>query len=110
MATMLLTVAVEESTYIVVAAYKNEAGTAMTPATATWTLTDIAGTVINSREDVALTPGTTNTIVLTGDDLAVTATGPTRVVTVKATYNSDYGTGLFLKAAAEFQLEDLLGV
>ena len=113
MATNLTVAAIEESTYVVVAAFTDEDGTAVVPATVSWSLTDIDGTIINSREDVSETPAATVNIVLTGDDLATTATIDSlmeRVVTVSATYDSDYGTGLKLKAAATFLLEDLLTI
>jgi len=109
MATNLTVSAVEESTYIVSAAFTDEDGTAVTPSTVTWTLTDMDGTIINSREDVSETPASTVYIVLTGDDLAVTGTR-TRTVTVSATYDSTYGTGLSLKAAAVFNLENLISI
>ena len=37
----------------------------------TWCLTDKNGTVINSREDVPITSASSMTIVLSGDDLAI---------------------------------------
>ena len=37
----------------------------------TWCLTDKNGTIINSREDVAITSASSMTIVLSGDDLAI---------------------------------------
>lgn len=109
MATNLTVSAVEESTYIVSAAFTDEDEAAVVPTAITWTLTDINGVVINDREDVAITPAATVYIVLTGDDLAVSDT-PVRVVTVSATYNSTYGTGLSLKGAAIFKLENLVAI
>jgi len=109
MATNLTVAAVEESTYIITAAFTDEAGDAVVPATVTWSLTDIDGTAINSRTDVSETPASTVNIVLTGDDLVVSGSR-TRVVTVSATYDSTYGTGLSLKAAATFNLENLVSV
>jgi len=110
MATNLTVAAVEESTYIVTAAFTDEAGTAVVPSAITWTLTDIDGTVINVRKDVVVAvPAESINIVLTGDDLVVSGSR-TRIVTVSATYNSDYGTGLSLKAAATFNLENLVSV
>jgi hypothetical protein len=110
MSTNLTVSAVEKSTYIVTAAFVNEDGDAVTPETVVWTLSDIDGTVINSRENVSETPATTVNIVLTGDDLGVSTVGPKRVVTVLATYNSDYGSLLKLKAAATFIIENLVVV
>ena len=37
----------------------------------TWCLTDKNGTIINGREDVAITSASSMTIVLSGDDLAI---------------------------------------
>jgi hypothetical protein len=110
MTTQLAVTAIEESTYIVTAAFVDEDGDAVTPQTVIWSLTDIEGTVINSLEDISETPATTVNIVLTGDDLGVVATGRMRVVTVEATYNSTYGTGLKLKGAATFAVENLVKV
>ncbi len=46
---------------------------AITPeaASVTWCLTDKNGDIINSREDVAITSTSSMTIVLSGDDLAI---------------------------------------
>jgi len=109
MATKLLVSAVEESTYIVSAAFTDEDGVAVIPTAITWTLTDGKGVTINSRLDVVITPASTIYIVLTGDDLAVSGSRM-RIVTVNATYNSSYGTGLKLKGAATFNLENLVSV
>ena len=40
----------------------------------TWCLTDKSGNVINSREDVPITSASSMTIVLSGDDLAISGT------------------------------------
>ena len=63
--------AVEESSYIVNAAFEDEDGNAKSPDSVTWTLTDKYGTIINSREDVSETPGTSIDMVLYGDDLQI---------------------------------------
>jgi len=109
MSTQLTVTAVEESTYIVVATFVDEDDALITPNTITWTLSDLDGTIINSRENVSITPDTSVNIVLSGDDLAVSGSR-TRVVTVKATYDSSYGVGLTLKAAAKFDIENLVVV
>jgi len=109
MSTQLSVRAVEESTYIVTATFLDEDENLVVPNTMTWSLTDIDGTVVNSREDVSETPASVVSIVLTGDDLAVSG-DRTRVVTVSATYDSSYGSGLYLKAAALFDIENLVAV
>lgn len=110
MATELTVSAVEESTYVVVAAFTDEEGAAVTPSSVAWTLTDATGNVINSRNSVSATPGTSINIVLSGDDLAIGTNGTSRRVTVQATYNSGLGTGLPLKAECYFSIENLLNV
>ena len=91
------------------ASFIDEDGDAIMPELVLWTLSDIDGTVINSREDVSITPDTIVYIVLSDDDLVVSGSR-SRVVTVKATYNSTYGSSLTLKAAATFDIENLIVV
>lgn len=43
---------------------------AVTPDSASWSLYDADGEIVNSREDVALTPGESMTIPVSGDDHA----------------------------------------
>jgi len=111
MPTALTVKATEESTYIVSMAFTDAAGDAVTPDTGTYTLTDSSGTVINSLEDVDLAGSLASSmdVVLSGDDLAVTESGnATRVFTFKGTYTSDEGSGLPLKAACSFVVENLI--
>jgi hypothetical protein len=112
MAIELTNRATEESTYVIVATFKNEDGDLVTPKTVTWTLTDSDGDVINNRQDVSITPGTSVNIVLTGADLQATGTVKLqkRVVTVKAVYDSILGNDLALVEAGEFDLENLKGI
>ena len=105
-----LSAAADGSTYIVTAAFTDEADAAVVPDSITWTLTDADGTVVNSREAVAVvTPAASYDIVLAGADLLY-STAATRVLTVEATYTSDAGAGLPLKAACRFVVEDLVAV
>lgn len=108
----LQTPAVKRSTYGIRAAFTNEAGVAAVPnvGTLTWTLTDLAGNVVNLRSAVAITSAAIITIVLHGADLALGGLlqGSTRVVTIQGLYNSDLGTNLELKEQVEFEIADLL--
>lgn len=80
-------------------------------ASMTWTLTDVDGTVVNSREDVSPTIANPLTIELYGDDLALpTTSSPTRIVTVKATYNSTYGNARPVNEEAVFDVTALTNV
>ena len=115
MATSLTVDAQEKSTYVVNCAFKDEDGQDVIPTSAVWTLTDEDGTIINSREDVVIASlAASVNIVLTGDDLEIdtgfAGTAQERTITVEAVYDSDLGTGLTLKAAARFNIENLIAV
>jgi len=73
-----------------------------TPTALTWSLTDDDGNVINSRTGVAIvTPGTSNAVVISGDDLKDDGEG--RIFTLNGVYNSStYGNNLPIKAQARF--------
>lgn len=115
MATILTVNAQEKSTYVVTCDFKDEDGQDVIPTSAVWTLTDEDGTPINSREDVAFPSLAASVdIVLTGDDLKIdtgfAGTAQERTFTVEAVYDSSLGTGLTLKAAAKFNIENLIAV
>lgn len=104
--------AVEESTYMVMAAFTDENAAAVAPnaGTLTWTLTDRLGNVMNLRSAVAITSAATVTVVLSGDDLAIGTYGPSRVITFQGLYNSSLGNNLPIKAQGEFEIENLVAV
>jgi len=112
MPTRLAIVPTEESNFTIPVSFFDEDENAITPKTGTWTLSDKRGTIINSREDVAISSLSTKIyITLSGDDLAITdSTGVARVLTVKITYDSSYGNDLPLNQEATFSLEDLVNV
>lgn len=110
MPTMIKTQAVEESTYVVTVSFFNAAGTAVTPKSATWTLTDKDGAVVNSRNAVTISSLDTSVdIVLSGNDLQI-ADGKTRKLLVQAIYDSTEGSDLPLNDELEFQIHRLVGV
>ncbi len=103
--------AVEKSTVAVTAAFTDEAGADVTPNALTWTLSTDDGTVINERDSVVITPDSTVTIVLSGDDLEVFADDSgIRVLTVEGTYDSSLGSDLPLKDELHFAVDDLVNV
>lgn len=106
--------AVEKSTFAVDLAFTDEDDAAVAPDSVLWTLTDEDGNVINDREDESETPGSTMTILLSGDDLAFQAgeSGESvwRVLTIEATYTSDLGARLPLKDSLKFPLRNLVAV
>lgn len=107
----LSTPAVERSTYAVGVTFTDDNGALVTPNSGlTWTLTDDSGSVINSRSAVAITPATSVTIVLHGDDLAIGTNGRRRILYINGTYDSSLGSGLELKDEVRFEISDLVNV
>ena len=104
--------AVEKSTYYPVASFFDENGDAEDVKTLTWTLTDILGNTINGKKDVAVAnPTSSETIVLSGNDLAIFANDRLRrIITFNATYDSNLGNDLPLNGAAEFPIVQLVSI
>ena len=102
----------ELSTYPVTVVFRDEDQVLVVPDSATWTLTNVIGEVINSRDAVAMTPlANTFTIVVKGADLAVLANESLeRRIAVEATYTSGLGAGLPLTLEIEFEIEPMAGV
>ncbi len=106
MATTLTTVVPDQSTIKITCAFTDAAGSAVTPDSIVWTLADRAGTVINSRSDVAVvTPAASIDIVLSGADNKY-SDGAERELTVEAVYDSDEGSNLPLNGRAHYRIED----
>lgn len=99
----------DQSTAIVTCAFCDGAGEAITPTSVTWTLSDLFGNIVNSRENVSITPAASVSIVLSGNDLKY-ADGKNRYLLVEALYNSTLGSDLPLKEEAIITITDLAGV
>ena len=101
--------ALEDSTYVVTAAFTDEDGIAVVPNTVTWSLKDKSGAVINERTAISETPASSVDIVLTDDDL-VPGTPDSDVgvilLTVTAPYDSALGSGLPLVAQCWIPVEE----
>lgn len=113
MPTVLKTQAIEKSSYIITATFIDENDQAVVPDTGlNWTLTDASGNIINSRDGVTITPASTITIVLSGDDLAIAdTTKRTRLLTVEGTYNSAAAGGSIpIKDSCKFDVVNLVAV
>ena len=101
----------ENSSYTVPVAFTDEEDVAMTPDTSTivWSLTNLAGSTINSRSAVAITEDTSINITLSGDDLEVSDDADTeRIIYVSCTYTSSYGANLPFKDEIHFIIDPLL--
>lgn len=111
---MALSNANEQSTYPITVSFADENGDAVTPTSATWTLTDTRGNVVNGRDSVEISPlSTSATILLFGADLSLREDvhlGKTRVLTISGFYDSDLGDSLPLNMETEFTINDLVAV
>jgi len=108
---VLTTMANEQSVYWVTTGFLDEDNNAMAPDVATWTLTDLKGNLINSREDVSIvTPETSETIELSGDDLVVDGNDIVqRILTLEGTYTSvNYGASKPFKFQIKFPIEPIV--
>ena len=102
----------EKSTLAILVEFFDETGTAVTPTSASFTLTNEAGSIVNSRNQSAISPADGSAVVvLTGNDLALTAgENGKRKLLVLATYNSTNGSGLSLRKEYDFSVINLVGV
>lgn len=90
----------------------DETGAAVTPTSATWTLADRAGNVVNSRTGVSVTPGSSITVLLSGADLQIADTflDNRRELLLEFVYDSSLGSNLPGKDALYFEVQPLAGV
>ena len=118
----------EQSTFVVIAPFRDEEGTAVTPNTGlTWSLFRLDGTAVNSRTDVSIIPSASVAIVLSDADLEIFEDDPieevyihgigkmnmqygVRVVSVSGTYNSSAGNDLPIRDQVLFRVVNLIGV
>lgn len=102
----------ERSTYAISVTFKDDTGATVTPnaGTVTWTLTDSLGTVVNSRDNVAIASASTVVIVLSGLDLAIGGAlhQRERRLLIQAEYDSDLGADLPLTEEIVFSIEDFV--
>lgn len=108
MATLIMSEpAIEGSTCVIQVDFYDESENPVTPTSATWTLTDSSGSVVNSREDEIISSlDTTVYIVLSGADLVTNSHSLEELtLTITATYNSAYGSGLPMIAQGKIPVE-----
>ena len=110
MATRLTIKFKDKSLRTIVVAFTDDDDIAVTPTTITWTLTDISGSIINSRENVNVaTPAAEIDVVLEGADVDYDD-GEERVLTLKVVGNVNAGNSKTWYDEVRFQIEDLLNV
>ena len=90
----------------------DERGSAVTPDTLTYTLTDPYGNVINNRITATITPATAVVVGMTNNDLQLSGySGNLRWLLFEGTYNSvTLGTGQSLRDNVGFYIDDLVKV
>ena len=106
MPAVLTTKAVDKSTYKITATYLDATGAAVTPNNMVWKLVNFDGVTVNSRTGTTLTPSTTNTVLLTGNDIDA-SDGQGRIMTWLGDYDGDGDTGLPMNQEVQFEIEDL---
>jgi len=108
--------AYDRSSYFVTLEFHDETGAPVTPTSITWSLTDGAGTIVNSRDQVAISPpAQTVTVALSGADLAYKSTGTrlenTRKIVCQAMYlNSITNGNMPINKQAGFAIIDVAAV
>jgi len=109
---IITTKVAEKSTVTFTAAFTDENDAAATPDSIVWSLSDEDGTIINSREDVAATSGTSTVdITLSGDDLALPNRNKLkRKLTIEAIVDLDVGDNKPVNGELTFYIEDLTNI
>ncbi len=109
---VLPVVANERGTLFMGIPFTDDAGVAVTPDSAVWSLTKTDGTVVNSREDVVISaPSSVEEVVLSGNDLAILDGGEleTREFVVKWTWTRG-AVVVPANSPVRFQVRNLAGV
>ena len=113
MPTKLSDKAVENSTYGIACLFREKVDGVYYPFTPNvglkWSLRDKNGDPVNGKENQPLTPAESVTIVLSGQDLALTGGPTTRYVTVEGTYNGILGNDLPIVDEVSFQIINITG-
>lgn len=106
-----MSLVLERSTVALVASFRDEADQLITPTAITWSLTDGDGNVVNERQAAEVAPAEQVTIVLSGDDLAMSAGDDgRRQVVIRATYDGTLGDDLPIVGVLEFTVRNVPGV
>jgi len=97
--------ATKQGVFVVTFTFTDAAGTAIVPNVADWTLQDRAGVTMNGRIAVSITPASSVSITLEGNDLVSTdGVDEWRVFLVEYEYDSTEGTDLPMSGKALFKI------
>jgi hypothetical protein len=100
----------EGGTYIVPITFTDEDGVTMVPDSVVWNLLDDSGNVVNSRSNVSITPATSVTVILSGDDLVYDSFRTKRYLTISGTYSGTYGSNLPIVKEFVIPINHLSGI
>jgi hypothetical protein len=105
--------ALEQGSFLVSYTFKDLSGTDVIPKSASWTLTDKDGTIINDRENEDITGDDLAAdiyITLQGDDLVLAdPENNLRIVTIKGVFDDpSYGEDLPYRDEIRFYIDDLM--
>jgi hypothetical protein len=101
----------EGGTYGINVAFTGLNAETFTPKTLEWTLSDLNGVIINSRDRVSVSPsGTSYLFIMSGADLEYDeeAADTERVFTVEGTFDATYGTDLPFRDQVQFSIVDMV--
>lgn len=90
---------------VTVGPFRDEDGNLVTPTSITWSLSTLTGTIVNSRHNVSVTPGSTVAWLISDADLAVSDGDTARMITVTSLYTSTLGSNIPLREQARFNIE-----
>jgi hypothetical protein len=89
--------------------FKDEDGSSVVPTSINWDLTALDGSVIAYNQSVSV-PASTTYITISGSNFRILEGEDRwgeRLLTIRATYNSTYGTGLPLNKQIKFRVQNL---
>ena len=113
MPTIIETPVIKNSTAFATVNFKDEDGQAVAPKSATWTLTTLAGTIVNGREAVVIPTPIASTIVITlsGADLAISKGKQTqeRILLVEGFYDSVEADDVSITDYLQFPIKNVPG-
>lgn len=94
-------ITLDTTSVVVLFSVRDTSNNVITPATAKWSLYDEDGNVINTHENVAITPAPEMSVVLSPSDLPYELSNNHLILLLEATYSSAYGT---LSVAKEIEV------
>ena len=101
----------EGTTMFPIVNFDDEDDSAVIPDSILWTLSDGAGNIMNSREDISIAvPAASIEIKLTGNDLLIVSIDKKRLLLAKAIYTSSRGAGQTLNRELEFEIIPIVKV